>query len=120
MPLYSKSIQDPSSITDGIRICIMRKPGANALWDIWMPTLAPSLALLKSYQAGTTDWNWYVQQFTKEVITDKHDHIKLLVDMAKKHTITILCWEKTPDQCHRRLVIEEALHIEPTLPVIIK
>ena len=46
MALFSKSVQAAANISDGIRICIMRKPDFNATWDIWMPTLAPSLGLV--------------------------------------------------------------------------
>lgn len=53
MALYTKSAQLPASEHDGIRICIMRKPGSTVQWDIWMPTLAPSLALLDAYHAQT-------------------------------------------------------------------
>jgi len=120
MPLLSKSIQAPLSKDDGIRICIMRKPDFEADWDIWMPSLAPSLALLRSYKKGETSWSKYILQFNKEVIIAKRDHLKLLVDMARYNTITLLCWELCPKECHRRLVLEEILRIDPSLSVVIR
>ena len=117
MALFSKSIQEIADVSDGIRICIMRKPDFNASWDIWMPTLAPSLDLFRSYQANLTDWPGYVTRFTEEVIVGKHEHLKLLVTMAKTTKITVLCWEKTAEFCHRRLVVEEAKRIDPTLEI---
>ncbi len=115
MPLFSKSIQDLPDVNDGIRVCIMRKPDFNAPWDIWMPTLSPPLDLHKAYQGGTVDWDGYVKRFVPEVIVARHNHIQLLVDMAKNNTITVLCWEHTPEKCHRRLIVEEALRINPNL-----
>lgn len=119
MALFSKSIQERVDVGDGIRICIMRKPDFNASWDIWMPTLAPSLDLFRSYQTNLIDWPGYVTRFTEEVIVGKHDHLKLLVAMAKITNITVLCWEKTAEFCHRRLVVEEAKKIDPTLEICI-
>ena len=120
MALLSKSIQDPVCVEDGIRVCIMRKPSVNTVWDIWMPVLAPSLNLLRSYNKGKIGWNEYVKQFYQEVIFDKQDHIRLLANMAQNNTITILCWEKLPNRCHRRLILEEVLRIRSSLKIIIK
>lgn len=117
MALFSKSVQIAANESDGIRICIMRKPDFNASWDIWMPTLAPSLYLLHSYQANLIDWPGYVTRFTEEVIIGKVEHIKLLVDMARSNKITVLCWEQTPEFCHRRLIVEQAKIIDPSLEV---
>lgn len=120
MPLYSKSIQEKFYVDDGIRICIMRKPGTHTSWDIWMPTLAPSLELLESYQNEIIDWAEYEKRFNNEVIQVSQEHIKLLADMAKNFTITILCWEKTPEQCHRRLIAQDVLRMDVRLKVVIK
>lgn len=120
MALYTKSIQEPKSTADGIRICIMRKPPKNSSWDIWMPTLAPSFTLLEDYQKKLVDWPEYIQQFHEEVIVGMHKHLELLAAMSENHTITILCWETSPKQCHRTLVAQACQKINPTLPIIIK
>ena len=120
MPLFSKSIQALVCKSDGIRICIMRKPNFEADWDIWMPSLAPSLELLRSYKQGEVSWNEYVVRFNQEVIVDKKDHLKLLIDMAKHNTITLLCWELCPSECHRRLVLEEVKRLDPSLSVVVR
>ena len=120
MPLFSKSIQEASSLDDGVRICIMRKPNFDAEWDIWMPTLAPSLSLLKAYLNNEVDWSEYVSQFHHDVIVENSKHMKLLVDMARTNTITVLCWEELPTQCHRKLVLEEASRLDPGLKIVIR
>ena len=117
MTLRSKSIQEKREPHDGIRICIMRKPGDNLDWDIWMPTLAPPLHLHKAYQRGQKNWDEYVPIFNKEVIEKMNHHITFLAKIAKDDTITVLCWEKSPEQCHRRLIVEQVLRIDPTLDV---
>ena len=120
MTLFTKSIQSKASKKDGIRICIMRRPDAWAKYDIWMPTLAPSHKLLDDAHAKIIDWNGYEKRFHKEVIVGQKEHLKLLCEMAEKRDITILCWEKPPEHCHRRLVAEACAKINPTLEIILK
>lgn len=119
MVLFSKSIQAPPEQQDGIRICIMRKPNFDVPWDIWMPTLAPSPELFKDYQANLVDWPEYVIRFNQDVIINYHHHIELLLDMSRHNNITLLCWELTPEFCHRRLIMEEVQKINPSLETII-
>jgi len=118
--LFSKSIQEAVCEDDGIRICIMRKPDFSAEWDILMPRLAPSLELLRSYNKGETSWDNYVVQFTKDVILGQERYLKLLLEMAQRHTVTVLCWEKAAEQCHRRLIVEAVATMDPSLEVGIK
>lgn len=120
MALYTKSVQAKPSKNDGIRVCIMRRPDTWAVYDIWMPTLAPSHKLLDDAHAKIIDWNGYVKRFNKEVIKGRREHLKLLIDLALKRKITILCWEKTPEHCHRRLVAEECKKITPKLKIVLK
>lgn len=120
MALYTKSAQPPKSKDDGIRICIMRKPGSTVQWDIWMPTLAPSLALLDAYHAQIIDWDEFAHQFEQEVILGMREYLKVLVDISKHRTVTILCWEDTPEKCHRRLIAQACQQLDPELIVVIK
>ncbi len=105
---------------DGIRICIMRRPGADADYDIWMPTLAPSNRLLTEYHEGKVNWDQYVVHYTNEVLKKNHKYVVLLSEISEKRDVTILCWEKTPKMCHRRLVAEACLKINPRLHVVLK
>lgn len=120
MALFTKSAQLPREAHDGIRVCIMRKPKPTIAWDIWMPTLAPSLELLETYHAHEISWQIYEERFHQEVIVGMRHYLELLVDMSRNHTITILCWEDTPVQCHRRLVAESCQKIAPDLAITIQ
>lgn len=120
MALYTKSAQLPKSEYDGIRICIMRKPGPTIQWDIWMPTLAPSFALLDAYHAQTIDWKTFANQFEQEVILGMHEYLKVLVDISKHRTATIICWEDTPEKCHRRLIAQACQQLDPELHIVIE
>lgn len=120
MILLTKSIQKKRAVGDGVRICIMRRPDKNADFDIWMPTLAPSNKLLKAYHRKQMNWDEYEARYTKEVLYKNDSYIQILSEMAQKHKVTILCWEKTPEKCHRRLVAEACLNKYPNLPVTVR
>ncbi|OGK62920.1 hypothetical protein A2334_06070 [Candidatus Roizmanbacteria bacterium RIFOXYB2_FULL_38_10] len=120
MALFTKSIQAKLLKKDGIRICIMRRPDSWVKYDVWMPTLAPSHKLLDDAHAKIIDWNGYEKRFHKEVIVGKREYLKFLCEIAQKRDITILCWEKTPEHCHRRLVAEACQKINKKLKVLLK
>lgn len=120
MPLYTKSVQLPVSPEDGIRVCIMRRPDADAQWDIWMPTLSPSHEILTASQQGLISSAEFDAWFEEHVLVGQHEYLDILVEMAAKRTITILCWEIDPDECHRKTVAEECVRIAPTLEVVIR
>lgn len=122
MRLYTKSIQKMKSKKDGIRICIMRRPGKfnDQHFDIWMPVLAPSHKLLDNIHKGNINWKQYVKRFEKQVLKKQKKYINFICNWAQKTDITLLCWEKSPKKCHRRLVAEECKKINPKLKVKIK
>lgn len=117
MSLCSKSIQEIESSDDGFRICIMRKPKMDAAWDHMDARFGP---LFESYKKGEIDWPGYVEWFTRDVIIAQSDYIRLLADIAKNNMVTILCWEREPERCHRRLVAQEVMRIAPEIDIIIK
>jgi uncharacterized protein YeaO (DUF488 family) len=120
MPLFTKSIQSKKTKSDGIRVCIMRRPEDDADWDIWMPHLAPSHQLLTNYHKGNVNWNEYCRVFNQEVLIGENIYIQILIEMCKTRSITLLCWEEKPEKCHRRLVAEECMRLDPSLKVVIR
>ncbi|MFC1711094.1 DUF488 family protein [Patescibacteria group bacterium] len=120
MKIFTKSIQVKKSKKDGVRICIMRRPGNYTDFDMWMPVLAPQNKLLKDYQGKKISWLVYEKIFTKQVLKKNQRFLNLLVDFAKKYDLTLLCWEKKPNKCHRRLVLQALETIEPKLKVFLK
>ena len=104
--LYTKSIQAQKESTDGVRISIMRKPRGD--YDILIPALAPSQLLLNSYHENKIDWNEYEREYLLEMHNnlDVKRILKFIIDAASFIDITLLCWEETPEKCHRRLIVE--------------
>lgn len=65
--------------------------------------LAPSKDLLKDYQDKVIDWNGYTVAF-KKILQDRH--IAERFNVENFDNCCFLCTEDTPEQCHRRLVVE--------------
>lgn len=119
MSIYTKSVQAPVEESDGIRICIMRRPGEDVVWDMWMPHLAPSNEVLSARHANTMTKPEFNTWFTQNVLEGEKEYLKILVEMAQKRKITILCWEVDPLTCHRYLVAQACKQIDPNLDVVI-
>ena len=65
--------------------------------------MAPTKELLKDYQDKVIDWNGYTIIF-KKILNDRHISERYNVEDFDK--CCFLCTEDTPEQCHRRLVVE--------------
>ncbi len=104
--LYTKSIQAQKELTDEIRISIMRKPRGD--YDLLIPALAPSELLLNLYHENEIDWDAYERTYLREIQNnpDVPKILQCIIDAANIADITLLCWEQTPEKCHRRLVAE--------------
>lgn len=99
--IKTKSIQEKSSHSDGRRISVMRFPKGS--YDEEYRDLAPSIGLLMNYKKKKIDWNEYEKRYDEEM-KPKKDLLKELAERAKKETLTLLCFEKTDEKCHRRLL----------------
>ncbi len=120
MVLKTKSILEKPSKEDGLRICVMRTIRSFYDFDIWWKRLAPSLNLLRDYNNSKIEWEEYVVQYKKEVLIPCEESVRILSGIAMKKDITLLCHEKTPNKCHRRLLAEECKKYRPKLKLIIK
>ena len=65
--------------------------------------LSPTKELLKSYQDKETTWNGYVRVFSGLL---ESRHINEKYNVEDFDNCCFLCTEDTPEQCHRRLVVE--------------
>lgn len=65
--------------------------------------MAPTKELLKDYQDKKIDWNGYTLIFNK-MLKDRHIAERYNIEDFDK--CCFLCTEDTPEQCHRRLVVE--------------
>jgi len=77
-----------------------------------IPEFAPSERLLKKYQnllgkkkRDDNAWAYYVEEFSKEVLSEQTVHIFKEVS-DDLHRVCLLCSEETAERCHRRLLAE--------------
>jgi uncharacterized protein (DUF488 family) len=68
------------------------------------PLLAPTPDLLKAYRARTIPWSEYERRFNELLVQRRIDRKLDASDFAS--TTVLLCSERSPKQCHRRLVAE--------------
>lgn len=66
---------------------------------------APTKEILSSYKSGKIDWEKYVIEFDKLMISRKMvDYFEM--KYLKYDNVLLLCSEPTPQNCHRRLLAE--------------
>ena len=107
MPIQGKSIHEPEDISDGIRIYVMRRIKSDFDFDVWLPALAPSDALLDAYNAKEITWEEHTKEFSREILDSqpKTPFFEMLRSLCSTYTVTLLCHETENEKCHRRLLV---------------
>ena len=120
--IQTKSTRTPKVSKDGLRILATRFRGHGipvSLYDVWMPNLAPSEDLLRSFLAEAISWKElakrYREQISKSGALDSENRtiknhgqkftLRLLRHLAEGQKITLLCHcAEDDEQCHRHLL----------------
>ena len=68
------------------------------------PMLGPTRELLKGYRAGDIEWDMYERVFV-DLMRERRIEEAVPRSLFDERTV-LLCSEPTPEQCHRRLVLE--------------
>jgi uncharacterized protein YeaO (DUF488 family) len=120
--LKTKSVYSPVAGNDGVRILATRFRGRgmpSTLYDVWMPSLAPSEQLLRAVQSEQITWAAFARAFKKELFLDgpidsrsptikNHGQkftLRLLKTMAREGNVTLMCHcDENATQCHRHLL----------------
>ncbi|MBI4170655.1 MAG: DUF488 domain-containing protein [Candidatus Aenigmarchaeota archaeon] len=119
MTLYTKSIRAKLENKDGTRICVMRYIRPYYKFDIWAPALAPPEELLMAYKKKRISWGEY-EELYRDVLKREGPLITCLANMAALTNVTLLCWELTPENCHRRLISQEIEKYNPDVEIVLK
>jgi len=69
------------------------------------PLLAPTKEILDAYKKHKGDWQVYESQFM-ELMAERKIEQELDREELERTPTTLLCSEKTAENCHRRLVLE--------------
>lgn len=120
------------SLNEGVRIGTVRRPPRGVpksdhsernFYDVWLPNLAPSEALLRSARARVSaiddrSWKTFVRRYRAEMKT--HDNRALLATLAalSHHTnFAVGCYCVDEARCHRSvlraLLVEHGGEVEP-------
>jgi len=120
MTIRTKSVHSPiDRRRDGLRILATRFRGRYMpvnRYDVWMPNLAPSEALLKNAQGGLISWGQFSRQYRRELGesggVDKRNRViknhgqkftlRLLQKLSRSQNVTLMCHcDEDQQQCHR-------------------
>jgi uncharacterized protein YeaO (DUF488 family) len=103
---------------EGLRIGTVRRPprgvpksefAAQNWYDVWFPTLAPSVETMKLAQRATTDaqWNAFRRKYRAEMNAPDSAHaIELLARLSQHADFSVGCYCEDERRCHRSLLRE--------------
>ena len=110
MVVKTKSIYEPLEvIDDGVRVLITRyypRGIKKDKFDCWVRELSPSASLLRNYRSGKYNWKDFKLAFISELRNNKDslERIKALNAQRESIVITLLCYERQGEPCHRYIV----------------
>jgi len=104
--IKTKCMFAPVEEFDGTRIIVSGGCPSGISFDEHCFELAPSKKLLYDYKYHGLSWKEYEVQFFQLMKGRRaHRKIRELAERSNNgETITLLCFEKTDEHCHRRLV----------------
>jgi len=121
----------PRARGEGLRIGTVRRPprgvpkdqwAARDFYDVWLPELAPSEALVKSAVGQDLDpraWKAFTRRYRKEMARPEARHLlDLLAALSHTSDLAVGCYCAEEARCHRsilrELLIEHGAQLEST------
>ena len=101
---------------EGTRIGTVRRPprgvpkaefGAQNWYDVWFPTLAPSVETMKLGQQAVTpaDWLVFTRKYRAEMARPDSSHaIALLAALSRQTNFSVGCYCENEANCHRSVL----------------
>ena len=101
---------------EGLRIGTVRRPPRGVpkqefaranYYDVWLPELAPSDALVKLAQAarGAADWKRFVRGYRAEMRRPAAQHLlELLAALSQRSDLSVGCYCEDENRCHRSVL----------------
>jgi uncharacterized protein YeaO (DUF488 family) len=106
----------PRDPDEGLRIGTVRRPprgvpkarfAADNWYDVWFPTLAPSVETMKAGQAAATDADWahFRRRYGAEMAAPEPAHaIALLAALSHTTNLSVGCYCAVEARCHRSVL----------------
>jgi uncharacterized protein YeaO (DUF488 family) len=123
----------PRASGEGLRLGTVRRPprgvpkaetASRDFYDVWLPDVAPSEALLKRAQASIDDprrWKSFVSRYRSEMKRPAARHLlDLLAGLSHTTDFSVGCYCADESRCHRsvlrQLLEERGARVAPLLP----
>jgi len=106
----------PRAKGEGTRIGTVRRPprgvpkaefASQDWYDVWFPTLAPSVETIKLGQAAETpaQWNAFSRKYLGEMAAPAaRDALALLAALSRGTDFSVGCYCEDEERCHRSLL----------------
>jgi uncharacterized protein YeaO (DUF488 family) len=103
---------------EGLRLGTVRRPprgvpkdrfAKDDWYDVWFPTLAPSLPVMKQALAANTDQDWaaFTRKYRAEMAKPEAAHaLDLLAALSHHSNFSVGCYCEDESHCHRSLLRE--------------
>lgn len=101
---------------EGTRIGTVRRPprgvpktefGSRNWYDVWFPTLAPSVETMKLAQKSATPKQWaaFIKKFKAEMSSPEASHaLSLLAALSHSSNFSVGCYCADEGHCHRSVL----------------
>jgi uncharacterized protein YeaO (DUF488 family) len=116
MPLRIVRLGTPRAKDEGTRIGTVRRPPRGVpkaefakrdYYDVWFPSLAPSLGTMKLGLAAVTDVDWkaFARKYRAEMAEPAAQHaLALLATLSAQTNFSVGCYCENEARCHRSLL----------------
>ena len=106
----------PRAVGEGLRLGTVRRPprgvpkaefAARDFYDVWMPELAPSEALVKEAQGAETEAQWraFLRKYRAEMAQPERARLlDLLTALSKQTDLAVGCYCADEARCHRSVL----------------
>jgi len=109
MTVKTKSIYDTKRRIDGLRVLVSRFYPRGVMrdhFDLWVREASPKPDLLRAYKHGSINWPEFERRFRLQLrtATASISALNQLSELSTKRIITLLCYEKEWQKCHRQIL----------------
>jgi uncharacterized protein YeaO (DUF488 family) len=130
MRLFTKSIFKERESEEGKRISVMSRhtlddgvtPDERIVeksFDEWRKDLAAPGKLIGAYLREEISWEDFEKKYLEFLRSaEMKSKVEEFAKRCSEETVTLLCKEEKPDQCHRRLLAEELKRYQPELEIV--
>ena len=118
MPLHIVRLGSPRLPGEGLRLGTVRRPprgvpkkdlAARDFYDVWLPEVAPSEALLKQGRAAEDEraWSTFAKRYRREMAEPSAGRLlDLLAALSHTTDLAVGCYCADEARCHRSILRE--------------